>query len=88
MVCGHRYPRLMLGIYVWPAEIQDREGCLTVSSKVRRLSFLVSVAADGGCQGGNSAAAVKRAAGDCKAERRAQGVVVLPKLWGVLWTLA
>lgn len=76
----------MLGIDVLPADIQDRDGCLPILKKVRRLfPFLEKVVADGGYQGVETAAAVRRAAGApleiVTRSDTAKGFVVVPKRW-------
>lgn len=76
----------MLGIDVLPADIQDRDGCLPILKKVRRFfPFLEKIVADGGYQGVETAAAVRRAAGApleiVKRSDTAKGFVVVPKRW-------
>ena len=76
----------MLGVDVLPADIQDRDGCLPVLKKVRRLfPFLEKIVADGGYRGVETAAAVRRAAGApleiVKRSDTAKGFVLLPKRW-------
>ena len=74
----------MLGCAVLPGNVQDRNGCLGLLRKVRRLfHFLERVIADGAYQGKGTARAVRRAARAkleiVKRSDAAKGFVVLQK---------
>jgi len=83
---------MVLGAEIQPADVQDRDGALTVLAEVRRLfPFVEKIFADGAYQGAATAAAVADlGAWEIEIVKRsdtAKGFVLLPKRWIVERTL-